>query len=172
MVVKRRGQDDEDDLSMFLGLQTTAASDDSEPKLDEFGRSIPIDPAAERRERRLERLNRRRTRSTRQTAVVAEEEGYSTDSSLAPADLSAYGEALQSIVTSSKEVLADVKAVEFRDPAKGRWAVWREKYADSYVGAWGGLGVVSVWEFWVRLECVNWDSIEVSINSTSPVQAR
>jgi GC-rich sequence DNA-binding factor len=166
MLAKRRDQDDADDLSIFLGLQTSTISDESEPKLDEFGRSIPVDAASERRERRLERLDRRKRRATRQTVV--EEEGYSTDSSLAPTDLSAYGEAVQSIAASSKEVLADVKAAEFRDPAKGRWAVWREKYADSYVGAWGGLGVVSVWEFWVRLECVNWDCIEVSSHPTQP----
>lgn len=170
MVAKRRGQDDEDDFSTFLGLQTIASSDDSEPKLDEFGRSIPTDPASERRERRLERLDRRKRRSFRQTMAVAEEEGYSTDSSLAPADLSAYGEALQSIAASTKEVLADVKAAEFRDPGKGRWSVWREKYADSYVGAWGGLGVVSVWEFWVRLECVTWDCIEVSFPPNRGIQ--
>jgi GC-rich sequence DNA-binding factor len=68
---------------------------------------------------------------------------------------------MQDLDSRKKAVLADVKAAEFRDPGKGRWSVWREKYSDSYVGAWGGLGVVSVWEFWVRLECVGWDCVEV-----------
>jgi hypothetical protein len=38
-----------------------------------------------------------------------------------------------------------------------------EQYSDSYVGPWGGLSVVSVWEFWVRLEIVGWDFIKVCL---------
>jgi GC-rich sequence DNA-binding factor len=90
-----------------------------------------------------------------------EEEGFSTDSSLPLAEASDYTNALKSLAVRTKDVLADVRAEEFRDPGKGRWSIWREKYADSYVGAWGGLGVVGVWEFWVRLEMVGWDCVEV-----------
>lgn len=89
-----------------------------------------------------------------------DEEGFSTDSELTPPDEAAYRGALSDLASKKTEVLADVQAEEFKDPGKGRWNAWRERYSDSYVGAWGGLGAVSVWEFWARLECLDWDCIE------------
>ncbi|KIM43007.1 hypothetical protein M413DRAFT_69575 [Hebeloma cylindrosporum] len=170
MVEKRRRQDDEDDLATFIGpLPITPSSSTLEPEeTDELGRTIPKpNPANERRQRRVDRTARHQLRSSRRTKPPApssglgeDEEGYSTDSSLAAADASAYTVAMHDLSSRRKAVLADVKAEEFKDPGKGRWSVWREKYSDSYIGAWGGLGVVSVWEFWVRLECVGWDCIE------------
>ncbi|PPQ72250.1 hypothetical protein CVT26_006977, partial [Gymnopilus dilepis] len=162
MIAKRRQEDNEDDLATFIGPIPFQPSTDPE-EVDENGDIIPKpDPAQEQRERRTARVARRQIRSSRrqQRPAGEEEEGYSTDSSLAPEDTSAYAEAIQSLKTRRKEVLADVKAEEFRDPGKGRWSTWREKYSDSYISAWGGLGVVSVWEFWVRLELVTWDCIE------------
>ncbi|KAJ3513492.1 hypothetical protein NLJ89_g2913 [Agrocybe chaxingu] len=149
MVNKRRREDDEDDLALFIGPLPTVPSTIPN-RVDDFGRTISNpDPVQERRERRVARIARRQIRTSQRRRPAGEEEGgYSTDSSLAPADSNAYTEALQSLATKRKEVLSDVKAEEFRDPGKGRWNMWREKYSDSYVGAWGGLGVVSVWEFW------------------------
>lgn len=168
MIEKRRRQDDEDDLATFIGPLPITPSSTSEPEeTDELGRTIPKpNPTNERRQRRVERTARRQLRSSRRTKAPPpplgeDEEGYSTDTSLAAADASAYTVAMQDLASRRKGVLADVKAEEFKDPGKGRWSVWREKYSDSYIGAWGGLGVVSVWEFWVRLECVGWDCIEV-----------
>lgn len=164
MISKRRRQDDEDDLSVFLGSLPPSSSTDPE-EVDELGRAVQKPNETQlRRERRVARTARRQLRSSRRTPGEGneeEEEGYSTDSSLAPADAKSYQAALQSIAVGKKEVLADVRAEEFRDPGKGRWSTWREKFTDSYVGAWGGLGVVSVWEFWVRLESVGWDCIGV-----------
>lgn len=169
MIEKRRRQDDEDDLATFIGPLPITPSSTSEPEeTDELGRTIPkLNPATERRTRRVDRTARRQLRSSRRTKppppLGEDEEGYSTDASLAAADASAYTVAMQDLSSRRKGVLADVKAEEFKDPGKGRWSVWREKYSDSYIGAWGGLGVVSVWEFWVRLECVGWDCIEVCL---------
>jgi len=166
MIEKRRRQDDEDDLATFIGpLPDPPSASDEPEETDELGRTIPKpNPTTERRQRRVDRIARRQLRSSRRTKpppLGEDEEGYSTDGSLMAADLSAYSVAMQDLASRKKGVLADVKAEEFRDPGKGRWSVWREKYSDSYVGAWGGLGVVSVWEFWVRLECVGWDCVEV-----------
>lgn len=157
MVAKRRSQDDADDLSIFLGPTPIPSSSlDDTDEVDDFGRAISKpDPLQERRKRRVAR---RQLRSSRQTG---EEEGFSTDSSLAPSDANAYSAALQSLTRKKKEILSDVGAEEFRDPGKGRWRTWRESYSDSYIGAWGGLGVVSVWEFWMRLESVGWNCIDV-----------
>ncbi|KAJ7583627.1 nineteen complex-related protein 2-domain-containing protein [Mycena floridula] len=82
---------------------------------------------------------------------------------MSPTDAAAYAEAIASLASRKKEVLSDVKAPEFLDPAKGKWwGTWRTKYNDTYTGAWGGLGVVSMWEFWARLEILGWDCIRDS----------
>lgn len=152
MITKRRTEDDEDDLAAFFGPL---------PVSPEESKDADENPADTRHQRRVARIARRQLRSS-QRPPNQEEEGYSTDSSLTTSDSLAYSDAVKSLVSRTTEVLADVKADEFRDPGKGRWNAWREKYSDSYIGAWGGLGVVSVWEFWVRLESVGWDCIEVS----------
>ncbi len=154
MVKKRRTEDDKDDAFLFMG--SSSQSSPVEEEMDEFGRAKPT-PTELRAQRRAGRAGRRQQRSRQRDA----EEGYSTDDELPPPDAAAYREALQSVDARKQDVLADVRAKEFLDPAKGRWTDWRERYADSYVGAWGGLGVVSVWEFWARLECVGWDFVEV-----------
>ncbi|KAG6891529.1 hypothetical protein C0992_005064 [Termitomyces sp. T32_za158] len=161
MINQRRRLDDEDDLSTIFGPLPSPPEPEPEPEeTDELGRVVPRpSPAAQKRERREAREKRRAARPRKKTE---EEEGYSTDSELAPHDQSAYRDALKSLKTRTNDVLADVKAAEFIDPAKGRWGTWRSKYTESYVGAWGGLGVVSVWEFWVRLESIGWDCIEDS----------
>ncbi|KAF9496528.1 GCFC-domain-containing protein [Pleurotus eryngii] len=153
VVVNRRRMDDEDDLTTFRGRQPNSNVAETITK-DEFGRSVP--PSVLRRERRAARLARRARRQS-----TTEEEGYSTDSSLAPAEQESYELTSTELIERKADVLADVRAAEFKDPAKSKWwREWREKYTDSYVGAWGGLGLVGAWEFWVRLEIVGWDMIE------------
>lgn len=167
----RRQAEDGDDLSWFLGPLPEPSNTEPE-EVDELGRSLPRPSTVTlRRERRAARLERRRVRSERLKAQ-ANEEGYSTDSSLPSSDEEAYSSAIASLASRKKEVLADVRAEEFRDPGKGRWATWRERYTDSYVNAWGGLGVVGVWEFWVRLEMVGWDYIEVRAHTFAHVLVR
>ncbi|KAG6905475.1 hypothetical protein DXG01_002492 [Tephrocybe rancida] len=157
MINTRRRLDDEDDLSTIFGPLPPPPEPEVE-ETDELGRVIPRpNSAAQKRERREARARRRIARPPTKTE---EEEGYSTDSSLPQHDQSAYADALKALKVRTKDVLADVRAAEFLDPAKGRWDAWRSKYTETYVGAWGGLGVVSVWEFWVRLENVGWDCIE------------
>ncbi|KAG6817011.1 hypothetical protein H0H87_000907 [Tephrocybe sp. NHM501043] len=157
MINTRRRLDDEDDLSTIFGPLPSPPEPEAE-EIDELGRAIPRpNPSAQKRERREARTRRRAARPPKKKE---EEEGYSTDSSLPPHDLSAYVDAQKALKTRAKDIMSDVRAPEFIDPAKGRWNTWRSKYTESYVGAWGGLGVVSVWEFWVRLEIVGWDCIE------------
>ncbi|KAF7364986.1 GC-rich sequence DNA-binding factor-like protein [Mycena venus] len=154
MVKDRRNADDEDDVCTFLGIRREPEKEET----DELGRVVPKPTPALRRAARLARRQRRHNNDS--APDNDEEEGYSTDSSLPPSDLQSYQKAMSSLEERAGQVLSDVRAEEFRDPGKGRWSAWREKYADSYVGAWGGLGVVSVWEFWVRLEIVGWDFIK------------
>ncbi|KAJ6621800.1 nineteen complex-related protein 2-domain-containing protein [Mycena sp. CBHHK59/15] len=154
MIKDRRNAEDEDDLSTFMGALPRP---EDEEETDELGRVVPKPTPALRRAARLARRQRRHQHHSTQEL---DEEGYSTDSSLPPSDMSSYRSAMSSLAERTTQVLSDVRVEEFRDPGKGRWSAWREQYADSYVGAWGGLGVVSVWEFWVRLELLGWDFIE------------
>lgn len=161
MIAKRRYEDDDDDLATFLGPSSEPSVDEPMEETDDFGRVIlKLTPAELKAQRRTVRIARRELRRGLHSNLD-DEEGYSTDSSLPAHDQTSYGEAIESLTVRKKDILSDVKAAEFRDPGKGKWSVWREKYADSYVGAWGGLGVVSVWEFWTRLELLGWDCIEV-----------
>jgi GC-rich sequence DNA-binding factor len=171
-VSQRRRQDDEDDLSSVYGALPPPAEDPkAEPAVDDLGRTIPeASQPLLKRERRAARDARRHRRLSR-TAPEADEEGYSTDSSLPPADASDYTTALSSLKTRTKEILADVRAEEFKNPSSTRWNAWRDKYGESYRNAWGGLGIISVWEFWVRLETATWDCIEV-IFLSFPVRAK
>lgn len=164
MIATRRRQDDADDLATFLGLLPTPPLENEDAsRIDELGREIPkLPPSVERIKRRANRLARRERRKEHQPEPSEDEEGYSTDSSLPPNDQQAYIQALRSLEKDRKGILADVKAEEFRDPGKGKWSTWRLKYTDDYVKAWGGLGVVSVWEFWTRLELLGWNCIMVS----------
>lgn len=168
LVSSRRQVDDEDDLNAFYGPLPTPAPETDEPEqTDELGRTIPKpNPTILRKERRAARSIRHAQRVQKRALMKSrpdeeEEEGYSTDSSLPPLEASDYSAAVSSLSTRKKDVLSDVRADEFRNPTGEKWSAWRERYGDTYRSAWGGLGVVSAWEFWVRLEIVGWDCIEV-----------
>jgi GC-rich sequence DNA-binding factor len=157
MISNRRTQDDQDDLTAVFGDLSFANGAEFE-KVDEMGRAIPSinDPFA-RRQRRVDRNTRHSQRPSSQ-----EDEGFSTDSDLPSPDEDDYRAAIRTLHTKSKAILTDVRSEEFRDPRKGlgRWfAGWRERYPDSYEGAFGGLGMISAWEFWTRLEMLGWDPV-------------
>ncbi|KZT09212.1 uncharacterized protein LAESUDRAFT_810841 [Laetiporus sulphureus 93-53] len=163
MIAQRRHAEDEDDLSLFLGsLPQTQPQQD---ELDELGRVAPrANPTIARRDRLNARDVRRIRRRASGRAQQQEDEGYSTDSSLPPSDAADYQTALSRLAREAKEMMADVKAEEFRDPSRGlgKWfGEWRARFSDSYTGAWGGLGTVGAWEFWARLEILGWSPLEV-----------
>ncbi len=159
IISKRRLEDDEDDLSVFLGSPPDSAPSQPE-ELDELGRVIPRQNfTVVRRQRQTDRAARRKRRT-----VTHEEEGYSTDGTLPPSDASDYQTAMTKLSSKIQDVLADVRSEEFRDPSLGvaKWfGEWRQKNSETYVGAFGGLGMISAWEFWVRWELAGWDPMEV-----------
>lgn len=158
MIAQRRRADDEDDLSLFLGLLPAPALAMAE-ETDEMGRVVPV---AARRDRIAARGGRRLRRRAQNQAQ--EEEGYSTDATLPPPDVADFETAMEKLLEKSKDVLSDVRANDFREPSQGlgKWfGEWREKFGDSYTGAWGGLGMVGGWEFWTRLEILGWSPLEV-----------
>lgn len=156
MIGKRRLQDDLDDLSRVFG-NITNTNEVEMDQTDELGRVIP---GANNSTVRSQRLSERKRRHQRH--ITQEEEGYSTDSSLLASDEADFQTAIESLRTRAKDILSDVRSDEFREPRKGlgRWfGDWRKKYPDSYEGAFGGLGMLSAWEFWARLEILGWDPI-------------
>ncbi|KAF8755080.1 Haspin like kinase domain [Rhizoctonia solani] len=139
MISKRRLDDMSDDLSLFLGAPS--AGEEMEV-VDELGRTVPSSTAPQSAVRRVRREARQSRRSTR-PSHAEDQEG-----------------------TKASSVFSDVTAEEFRDPRKGvaKWfGEWRERWGDSYTGAWGGLGVVGAWEMWVRLEVLVWDPVIVGL---------
>ncbi|KAI0631928.1 nineteen complex-related protein 2-domain-containing protein [Trametes polyzona] len=163
MIAQRRKAEDEDDLTLFLGLPPQLQPGPDE--VDDLGRIVPsANSAASRADRTAARAARRlRRRAANQQKAAAEEEGYSTDASLPPADADDYRAAMGKLVADAQAIMADVKAEEFRDPRAGlgKWfGEWRAKFGDVYRGAWGGLGMVSAWEFWARLEILGWNPLE------------
>ena len=163
MISQRRRADDADDLSLFLGTLPTPPQPDTEV-VDDLGRTVPrTNPAAARRDRITTRSARRSHRRAASAQTQTEEEGYSTDSSLPPSDKTDFTTAVNKLSTSTRAILSDVRAEEYKNPSLGlgKWfGEWRNRYADVYTGAWGGLGLVGAWEFWVRLELVGWNPIE------------
>ncbi|OCH90931.1 hypothetical protein OBBRIDRAFT_563603 [Obba rivulosa] len=166
MISTRRRAEDEDDLSLFLGSVPQPIPEADE--VDELGRVAPrANPAAARRDRQAARSMRRSLRRALGQGGDQEEEGYSTDSSLPPSDATDYKTALGKLKRRAADVMADVEADEFKDPARGlsKWfGEWRDRFGDSYTGAWGGLGMVGAWEFWVRLEILGWSPLEDARN--------
>ncbi|KAH9042156.1 nineteen complex-related protein 2-domain-containing protein [Lactarius pseudohatsudake] len=139
MIRSRRRAENEDDLSLFLSSPLTVPVAEPED-LDEMGRDIP------------------RSR-------LKDEEGYSTDATLPLSDATDYLAALELLSRKRDDILSDVKVNEFKDPSLGigiKFAEWRERFEDSYQGAWGGLGLVGAWEFWSRLEMLGWNPFEDS----------
>lgn len=168
LVSKRRERDDEDDLEVLFGVLPIlpGRKDGEEEQVDELGRAVPqANPTVARKERLSAREARRMYRRARSQGQT-QEEGYSTDGSLPPSDATDYDLAIEKLLEKGRDVLSDVKVKDFRDPmvGLGKWfGEWREKFGDSYTGAWGGLGMVGAWEFWTRLEVLGWDPIEVCL---------
>ena len=162
MVSKRRRTDDEDDLSLFLGNLPTPANTSTEI-VDELGQvAQSANLTVARRDRMTARGKRRQLR--RVQTHSDEEDGYSTDATLPPSDAADFETAMESLMEKGRDVLSDVRAKDFKHPEQGlsKWfGEWRDKFGDSYTGAWGGLGMVGGWEFWTRLEMLGWNPLEV-----------
>ena len=166
MINKRRQADDQDDLSLFLGIPPVENSVEAAAS-DELGRIIQTaNPVVARRDRMAGRSARRLHRRARNQKQ--EEEGYSTDSSLPPSDAADFETAIHKLLDKRKDVLSDVQAKDFKDPGTGlgKWfGEWRSRFGDSYTGAWGGLGMIGAWEFWTRLEILGLNPLEVCLLS-------
>jgi len=167
---KRRTADDFDDLALTLGVAPPSADEPEE--LDELGRSRPSEAGPHSGVRRARRTARESRRSKRTQRTSGEDEGFSTDSTLAEGDAEDYFAAHQQLEKRVHGLLDDVKAEDFRDPEKGvavKFGGWRKHYEEEYVNAFGGLAVVHAWEFWARGEMVGWEPLRVCHCIRAPV---
>ncbi|TIA89234.1 hypothetical protein E3P99_02191 [Wallemia hederae] len=93
---------------------------------------------------------------------------------LAPAEQHDYDIAKRGVKDDVKRLFEDVKAPEFKDPSAvlmEKFGEWRKQFGDDYLRAWAPLGMVSVWEFWVRVEMVGWDALRDSNKSIMGLKA-
>ena len=89
---------------------------------------------------------------------------------LAPAEQHDYDIAKRGVKDDVKRIFEDVRAPDFKDPSTvlmEKFGEWRKQFGDDYLRAWAPLGMVSVWEFWVRVEMVGWDALRVGGRSSS-----
>ncbi|KNZ45126.1 hypothetical protein VP01_846g3 [Puccinia sorghi] len=185
LIFKRRYEDLSDDLVLFkdgeIGILRPSSSKPSssrpdeselgkgeqESEVDELGRSRPeldLSPhAPSRTSRRNDRAHRRKRKMAAALAenktVGEDDEGFSTDDSLSPADSSDLQSASRCLHDSAKEILIDIANPVFlspthKDSISDRFLSWRFKYPDDYGNAFGNLALVQAWEFWVRVEMV------------------
>ncbi|ORY34945.1 nineteen complex-related protein 2-domain-containing protein [Naematelia encephala] len=171
MVNRRRVADDNDDLALFLGV--APLTDNEVEEVDELGRSrngIEAGPSSSTRRARRSEREARRIRRRARTNRSTEDDGFSTDSTLAEGDAEDYDIAQDVLDKRVTALLDDVRAEDFRDPEKGvavRFGDWRRRYEDEYVNAFGGLALVQAWEFWARGEMVGWEPLRGS----SPIES-
>ncbi|PWN90132.1 hypothetical protein FA10DRAFT_266632 [Acaromyces ingoldii] len=169
MTQRIRARDAEDELSLFFGVPSRSLlpgnSKLSEEEQSDNASEISRLPQEEGDASSPIRISRR------EKAAARGEKGYDLEAS----DFAAFAIARQDLERRLKQLFDDVKAAEFLDPAAeitresdGRKALhpaslaarfmhWRKRYPDDYAGAWGGLALSGVWEFWARKQCCLWD---------------
>jgi GC-rich sequence DNA-binding factor len=100
---------------------------------------------------------------------------------LSSADQAAFEIAQHGIVQRANDLLNDVQAAEYREPAArtikddehgqhtvlhpaslvARFHRWRRTYPQDYSNAWGGLTLASIWDFWLRKSLCGWDMLRL-----------
>lgn len=112
------------------------------------------------------RVSRRQSRAQRLSKLPTNPFGDPpTDDELPTSDSLQLSTALTTLEESIGKLFSDVKAPDFRDPNLGikkKFEEWRRLWREEYENAFGGLGLVAVWEFWARVELGGWNPFEVS----------
>ncbi|KAF9949784.1 hypothetical protein BGZ72_008492 [Mortierella alpina] len=151
VVIERRRLDTKDDLAEFANVvddqESKGARREAEPQeLDEFGRSVGVDPMAVRRRRRADRARRQAQRKQALDAAAKEIEdmdGLSTDDELGAGDQAELGRALMDLderrVNIFKEVGAEFRSLE---AVKRHFQAWK---TDQRLEAGAGRQETCLW---------------------------
>ncbi|KAF9911184.1 hypothetical protein EC991_004408 [Linnemannia zychae] len=169
LVLERRRLDMRDDLVEFANVvDDENRSSTKQPiaqEVDEFGRSIGVDPLAAQTRRKAERERRRAQRKRPQTAEGKELETYdglSTDDELGTGDTRDLGDAVMKLedrrLNLFKEVGPEFSSLE---AVKRHFQAWKSQYPSDYSKAYGGLLLPLVFDLFVRQETCLWNPIRV-----------
>jgi GC-rich sequence DNA-binding factor len=179
MLLRRRYQDDSDDVALFTGAnipvkymteEEANKVDEEAMEVDELGRTrsdTDLQPRSfPRKNRRLERQKRHALRTQAESAQQsATDEGDSTDDELVASDSQDLRAASESLVQAVEGLFADVESEEYKDPSLGirpRFEDWKHRYGEEYGHAFAGLAMVGVWEFWARTELAAWNPFYIA----------
>ncbi|KAK3825829.1 MAG: nineteen complex-related protein 2-domain-containing protein [Benniella sp.] len=174
LVVERRRLDLEDDLAEFANVVDDESAgkgrkDDVPPEVDEFGRSVGVDPLAVRKRRRAERERRRTQRQQSKQSQhlegskeVKDHEGLETDDELGAGDERELGDAVMELENRRTTIFQEVGS-EFRsiEAVKKHFQAWKTNYPEDYNKAYGGLLLPLVFDFFVRQETCLWNPLRV-----------
>lgn len=110
-----------------------------------------------------------------------------SDESLLPGDEASFANATTPLRARLASLLDDVQAPEFLWPdarlqaddsvplhpssVHSRYRKWRTRYPDDYNGAWGGLSLAGIWEFWAQRELALWDPLRDDLEASLSLQA-
>ncbi|KAG9072416.1 hypothetical protein KI688_000187 [Linnemannia hyalina] len=169
LVLERRHLDMRDDLVEFANVvDDENRSNVKQPiaqEVDEFGRSIGVDPLAAQKRRKAERERRRAQRKQLQAADGKEVETYdglSTDDELGNGDARELGDAVMELedrrLNLFKEVGPEFNSLE---AVKRHFQAWKAEYPSDYNKAYGGLLLPLVFDLFVRQETCLWNPIRV-----------
>ncbi|KAF9357042.1 hypothetical protein BGX26_004338 [Mortierella sp. AD094] len=177
LVVERRGLELKDDLAEFANVvedgNVSGGNKDKPPEVDEFGRSVGVDPQAARKRRRADRdrrqAQRKQTRAegsdgAQQGNKGAENyDGLSTDDELGAGDDRELGEAVMELEDRRVNIFKEV-GPEFRtiEAVKKHFQAWKTEHPKDYNKAYGGLLLPMVFDFFVRQETCLWNPLRVS----------
>ncbi|KAG0372868.1 hypothetical protein BGX24_012465 [Mortierella sp. AD032] len=169
LVLDRRRLDLRDDLVEFA----TVVDDENRSKVkqpiaqevDEFGRSIGVDPLAAQKRRKADRERRKSQRKRPQSADGKEidtYDGLSTDDELGGGDARELGDAVMELedrrLNLFKEVGPEFSTLE---AVKRHFQAWKAQYPGDYNKAYGGLLLPLVFDLFVRQETCLWNPIRV-----------
>lgn len=169
IVLERRRLDLRDDLVEFANVvDDENRSNVKQPiaqEVDEFGRSIGVDPAAAQKRRKAERERRKAQRKKIHVADFKEMETYdglSTDDELGSGDARELGDAVMELedrrLNLFKEVGPEFNSLE---AVKRHFQAWKAGYSGDYNKAYGGLLLPLVFDLFVRQETCLWNPIRV-----------
>ncbi|KAK5828448.1 nineteen complex-related protein 2-domain-containing protein [Linnemannia elongata] len=169
LVLERRRLDLRDDLVEFANVvDDENKSNVKQPiaqEVDEFGRSIGVDPLAAQKRRKAERERRKAQRKQLHAADgkdVETYDGLSTDDELGSGDARELGDAVMELedrrLNLFKEVGPEFNSLE---AVKRHFQAWKAEYPSDYNKAYGGLLLPLVFDLFVRQEICLWNPIRV-----------
>ncbi|KAF9113350.1 GC-rich sequence DNA-binding factor [Mortierella sp. AM989] len=178
LVVERRGRDLRDELAEFANVVDDEDTSDGSkghapPEIDEFGRSVGVDPQAARKRRKADRERRQAQRkqahaesnngAQESNKSTEDYDGLSTDDELGAGDDRELGEAVMELEDRRVNIFKEV-GPEFRtiEAVKRHFQAWKTEYPKDYNKAYGGLLLPMVFDFFVRQETCLWNPLRVN----------